>query len=164
MNTILHLPPRSAVAAGVSRRERNADAVRTDGLYVVYTTPDETLAAVRAAVAFARPQGIPVTLVHFWTRPYGQAIDAPCGISPIAADTFVERLATEGLVVRPHVYACRDSNAAIADALPRRSLVFVGGRRRWRTTMSERSRRALEAAGHLVVLVDTSHVRENAHA
>jgi hypothetical protein len=43
--------------------------------------------------------------------------------------------------------------------LERPSLVVVGRHRRWWPTMADRWRRTLEAAGHLVVVVD-----EDAHA
>ena len=109
-------------------------------------------------------RGVPVTLVHFRTVPYVQPIDAAAGISPIATDAFGDRLARCGIDVSRRVYACREFGPAIRKALKGTSLVFVGHSRRWWPGSSRRTQRALEAAGHLVVTVDTSASEENAHA
>ncbi len=164
MNTILQRQPVVTVAQGTPEQEQAADALHSDGVYVVYTSPDETVAALRAACAFAGPIGIPVTLVHVWAVPYGQDIDARCGISPIETDAFADRLAADGLSARRRVYVCRDRTTALPFALRRRSLVFLGARHRWRLASAMRLRRALGTAGHLVVVVDSSHVMENTHA
>jgi hypothetical protein len=133
--------------------------IRTDAVYVVYTSLEETFAALRAAGNFARVLDIPVTLVHFRTVPYALPIDAPCGISPVETDAFVTRLQAEGLDVRVRVHLCRDRRQAIPLAFPRPSLIVVAGRGGWWPTESERWRRRLEAAGHLVIFAhkETSH-------
>jgi hypothetical protein len=164
MNQIIQLPSSAAAAQVAQGHARRGGAIRTNGVYVVYTTPEETVAAIRAASDFANAIGARVTLMHFRVVPYALPVDAPCGISPIETDAFVNRLASEGLEVRRRVYLCREERPAIRRALKRASLVFVGGHRRWWPTPSERRRRELEAAGHFVVIVDPSAVKERAHA
>jgi hypothetical protein len=155
-------------SADVARRripvpERDTPAIGTDTVYVVFTSIDGTLAAVRVAGGFAKALGVPVTVIHVRTVPYALPVDAPCGTSPVDTETFIERLRAEDLDMRVHVYLCRDERQTIPLAFKRHSLIVVAGRRRWWPTDSERWRRMLEAAGHLVVFVDTSEYKETTH-
>jgi len=130
--------------------------ISTTAVYVVYTTVDETLAAIRVAVDFAEVLRVPVTVVHVRTVPYTLPVDTPPGISPLATAAFAERLRREGLNVGLGVYQCRDERQAMSSAFAPHSLIVAAGRRRWWPTRAERMRRALEAAGHFVVFVDTA--------
>jgi len=132
-----------------------APSIRTDAVYVVYTTLKETLAAVRVAHEFADAVGVPVTVVHFRTVPYAVPVETPGGISPIETDGFIARLRAEGLDVRLRVYLCRDERRALPFVFTSHSLIVVAGPRRWWPTPAQRMRRLLEAAGHFVVFVNT---------
>jgi hypothetical protein len=132
--------------------------IRTNAVNVVYTSTDETFAALHIAGGFATALSVPLILVHFRRVPYSLPVDSPAGISPIQSEEFLERLRAEGLDVQRRVYLCRDDRQAIARGLTPPSLVVVGGRRRWWPTRAEGWRLALEAAGHYVVFVEeTSH-------
>jgi hypothetical protein len=144
--------------------EPSDPAIRTDAIYVVYTSIDGTLAAVRVAGNFGKVLGVPVNLIYFRTVPYVLPVDAPCGISPVETDVFIERLRAEGLDVRVNVYLCRDEHRAIAAAIKPHSLIVIGGRRSWWPRESERWRRMLEAAGHFVVSVEKSESKERSRA
>jgi len=133
--------------------------LRTDAVYVLYTSTEETFMALRVASGFATALTVPLVLVHYRTVPYPLAIDRPTGISPIEADAFQERLQAEHLDADCRVYLCRDDRRAIGTALNRPSLLVVGGRRRWWRTKAQSWQRALEAAGHYVVFVE-----EHSHA
>jgi hypothetical protein len=130
--------------------------IRTDAVYVVYTSADETIAAVRVAGGFAKELSVPVTLLHFRTVPYPLPADAPCGVSPAETEAFLARLRAEDFDIRVRACLCRGERQAISSALPRHSLVVVGGRRGWWPTEPARWRRRLTAAGHFVVFVDSS--------
>jgi hypothetical protein len=144
--------------------EQSGQGIRTDVVYVVHTSIEETLAAVRVAAAFAKPLGVPVTLVHVRTVPYPLAVDEPPGVSPITTAAFLTRLQADGLDVRVRVCLCRDARRAIPSTFRSHSLIVVAGRRRWWPTESERWRRMLEADGHFVVFVDKSEHKERSHA
>ena len=155
-------------SAAVARRripvlERDTAAIRTDTVYVVFTSIDGTLAAIRVAGGFAKALGVPVTVIHVRTVPYALPVDAPCGTSPVDTETFIERLRAEDLDMRVHVCLCRDEHQAIPLVFKRHSLIVVAGRRRWWPTDSDRWRRMLGAAGHFVVFVDTSDYKETTH-
>ena len=149
--------------AGTSSATR--PAIRTDAVYVVFTSIDETLVAVRVAGDFAKTLGVPVTLVHFRAVPYALPVDEPCGMSPVETDAFLSRLRAGGSRrPRPCLLVPRRRCRSIPLAFNPHSLIVVAGRRRWWPTESERWRRTLEAAGHFVVFVDKAEHKERSHA
>ena len=162
MSQIMQLASADVEATRGPSLDHSDPTIRTDAIYVVYTSIDGTLAAARVAGNFAKAVGVPVTVIHFRTVPYALPVDAPCGISPVETDAFLERLRAEGLDIRVNVYLCRDEHDAIPLALRPHSLIVAAGRRGWWRTESARWRRMLEAAGHLVMFVDTS--KERSHA
>jgi hypothetical protein len=156
-----------------STAARNPDAltpghshpgIRTDAVFVVFTSIDETLAAVRIASDLAKALGVPLTLVHPRTVPYVLPVDAPNGLSAVETDAFVHRVGDAGrdagVDVRVRVYLCRDARQVIPMAFRPHSLIVIAGRRRWWPTPTKRWRRALEAAGHFVVFVDVAEHEE----
>jgi hypothetical protein len=151
MSEIIRLAPSATL---VSTREV-ASVLRTDVVYIVFTTIEDTLAAVRIADRLGRAMAVPLTLIHFRTIPYRMSIESPSGLSPIETGMFVSQLEAEGFNVRVRVYLCRNEWRAIPLAFKRHSLIVIGGHRRWWRSVSERWRRKLEAAGHFVVFVDT---------
>lgn len=133
--------------------------IRTDAVYVLFTTIDETLEAVRTADALGA-LAAPVTLIHVRAVPYPLPVDRPSGLSPVETCAFMDGLIAEGLDVRVHVFLCRHERLALPMAFKPRSLIAIGGRHRrggpgrlW-PTRPERWRRWLEAAGHFVLFVD----------
>ena len=164
MSHIIQLASAGVEAPGGPLLEHSDPAIRTDAVYVVYTSIDETLAAVRVAGDFAKALGVPVTLVHFRTVPHALPVDEPSGMSPVETDGFLTRLRAEGLDICVRVILCRDGRRAVPLALKRHSLIVVAGQRSWWPTESERWRRTLEAAGHFVVFVDKSERKERSHA
>jgi hypothetical protein len=164
MSHIIQLASAAVEAPRGPFLEHSDPAIRTDAIYVVYTSIDDTLAALRVAGGFAKRLGVPLTLIHFRTVPYALSVDEPAGMSPVETDAFVTRLRTEGLDTRVRVYLCRDRRRAIPLAFRPHSLIVVAGQRSWWPIESERWRRTLEAAGHFVVFVDTSEHQEESHA
>jgi hypothetical protein len=164
MSQIIQLAPAIAANRGTQVPEQRNPAIRTDTVNVVFTSIEDTIAAVRVAADFARSLGIPVTLIHVRTVSYTLPVDEPGGMSPVETDAFIERLRAEDVDIRVRVYLCRDQRPAIPLAFKPHSLIVVAGRRGWWPTESERWRRMLEAAGHFVVFVDASEHKENAHA
>jgi hypothetical protein len=53
------------------------------------------------------------------------------------------------------IYLCRDRMDALVQMLKPRSLVVVGGRRRWWPTEETRIARRLRRAGHEVIFTET---------
>jgi hypothetical protein len=135
-------------------QKQASPAVSTDSVYVVFTSIDETLAAVRVAHGLSEALDVPLTVVHFRTIPFALPVDEPTGLSPVETDAFVTELRSEGVDTRVKVFLCRDERGAIPVAFKPHSVIVMGGRRSWWPTRLERWRRTLEAAGHFVVFVE----------
>jgi len=140
------------------------DEIHTGGVYTIFTTLDDTLAAIRIAAGLARSMLVPLTLIHFRAVPRPLSVDKPDGMSPVETRAFVERLRAEGIDAHVRVYLCRDQLRAIPMAFRRHSLIVLAGRRSWWPTRAERWRRRLEASGHFVVFVDRAQQAEGSHA
>jgi hypothetical protein len=129
--------------------------------FVVFTSVDATLDAVRAAHDLARPMGFGVTVVHFRPVSYAVALESPIGTSPAESGEFAERMQSEGVPAEIRVCLCRSEREAAATVIPPQSLVVVGGRRAWWPTPASRWQRMLESLGHRVVLVDGTRDRRD---
>ncbi len=129
-------------------------AVHTDGVSVLFTTEEDTLAAARVGAVLAEAMAVPLTVIHFRTVPYPLSVHAPAGVSPVESDAFRRRLESAGVDARVRVYLCRQRESVVPMAFRGHSLIVMGGRRRWWPTAAERWRRRLEAAGHFVLFVD----------
>ena len=134
--------------------------IHTDAVHVVFTSVDDTLAAVRVAARLSKAMAAPLKLVHFRPVPYALPVDGPIGMSPIETDRFMERVRAEDIDVRVRVFLCRSARRAIPMAFRRGSIVVIGGRRRRWPTSAERLARRLETAGHFVVFVDRDDVAQ----
>jgi hypothetical protein len=168
MSQIIQLESARAEQPLAVTREHSHVAIGTNGLYVVFTSIDETLAAMRIASELAKALSVPLTLVHPRTVPYVLPVDAPSGLSTVETDGFVHRIRAvgreAGVDVRVCVYLCRDVQQIVALAFKPHSLIVMAGQRSWWPTRTERWRRSLEAAGHFVVFVDHAEQEERSHA
>ena len=123
---------------------------------VLFTSPDETLRALRVASDLARLAGGEIRLVDFRVVPMGAPIESPGGRPRVEADGFLDRVRTEGIDVRVNVYVCRNARQAIPRVFNRQSIIVIGGRQRRWPTRAARWRRTLERRGHFVMFVDPS--------
>ena len=155
---------RSVLSLSSPREDRRDPSIHTDAVYVVYTTLDETLRALHAARGFAEAMQAPLTLLHFRIVPYPLPVEVPAGTSPVPTQEFAERLAQENLSPEIYVHLCRDERVAIPAALQPHSLVVIGGSSHWWQRSAERWRRILEAAGHFVMVVEATPVKEDSRA
>jgi hypothetical protein len=147
----LTLLPRPAIAAPAGPVRDTTNGLQTSSVYALFTTIDETLAAIRAASVFAKAMEVPMTVLHLREVSYAIPVDAPAGISPIETAEFAQSVEREGSDTRLQVFLCREALEALPLALSSPSLVVIGGRRGWWGSRSARWRRALEALGHLVI-------------
>lgn len=122
---------------------------------VVFTSVQATLAALKRAGSLASRLNGRITLVVPQVVPYQCPLTSP----PVLLD-FSERrfrvLAAESPVdTTVQLYLCRDKWEALGMMLKPRSLVVVGGRKRWWPTEEKRLARKLGRAGHEVIFVET---------
>jgi hypothetical protein len=165
MGQLIQLDRNDAETPHAAARGHATAAISTDAVYVVYTSIDATLAAVRIASELAQALSVPLTLVHPRTVPYVLPVDGPNGLSPVQTDAFVNRIREAGrqagVDVRVRIYLCREVQHVVPLAFKPHSLIVIAGHRSWWPTRAERWRRALEAAGHFVLFVDSADHNES---
>ena len=148
---ILELRPSRLGTCLAPEAAPEARPVRAAGLYVVFTSFDETLAALRVARELAETPETIIRLVDFQIVPVGAPVDAPVGRSPLETEAFQRQVRAVGGNVRMNVYVCRDVRYALPMVFRKHALILLGARHRWWPTRSKRLRRVLEARGHLVL-------------
>lgn len=138
--------PRSGFAAGPLE------------LNVIFTEPETTACALNFAQSLARELGACLHLHAAIAVPLTLPIDQP----PVSVAFMQEKLRAlaaqvecGGFEPSMHLYLCRDRAAALLQVLRPHSLVLLGGRKRLWPTEAGRLGRALRAAGHRVIFVDS---------
>ena len=131
--------------------------VRPLSVNVVYTGPDSTITALRAAELLVRSLGMTVHIRVMVAVPRQLAIELAFN-----SVDFLKRLLTD-LIERNssghfeyvlHIYVCRDRVETLLKVLPPSSLLVIGGRRRLWPTAESRLSKAAISAGHSVAFVD----------
>ncbi len=122
---------------------------------VIFTSVDATLAALRKAGALANRLRGRITLLVPQVVPYPLPLTSP----PVLLDWNEKRfrvLAGESPIETTIlIYLCRDRLETLSTVLSSRSLVVVGGRKRWWPTAEQRLAQKLRRAGHEVVFTET---------
>ena len=122
---------------------------------VVFTSVEATLAALRKAGDLANRLSGRITLVVPQVVPYPLPLTSP----PVLLDWNEKRfrvIASESPVeTTVLIYLCRDRLKTLTTELSSRSLVVVGGRKRWWPTAEKRLARKLRRAGHEVLFAET---------
>ena len=123
-------------------------------IYVIFTTSSETAAAIRATKAMADGLRAQISVLVASEVPFPLPLDEP----PIPV-AFTEGRVREAVVhgdvpARVEILLCRDRLTAIRETLPARSLVIVGGRRRWYRHGPNKIARILKQDGHRVISVE----------
>jgi len=123
---------------------------------VVFTSVESTLATLKHAGALAHRLAGRITLLVPQIVPYSLPLSTP----PVLIDWNERRFRiiaeTSQVDTRVHLYLCRDRDETLKRVLGPRSLVVLGGPRRWwRLTAEKRLARKLRRSGREVVFVET---------
>jgi hypothetical protein len=123
-------------------------------VFVPYTTPDLTRAALAAAASLTMRLQAEITLFAVRIVPFPLLLDEP----DIPADWLERRLAALGnetaATVQVKVVLARDRDAGLRHVLESRSMVVVARKNRWWPTREARLARSLARAGHSVAMID----------
>jgi len=141
------MEPSFEASGAATSRVSGAAAVRTDTVHLVDTGAEHLRAAAPVAATLARALGARLVVVRCAPAGTGD----PGGLVKTALD--VAAPAAAGVELDARVYTGPLAAATIPFAFRPRSLIVMGGDRRPWPARSERHRRLLESAGHLVVFV-----------
>jgi hypothetical protein len=130
---------------------------------VLFTSREETVAALKAARSLARDLGARIRLLAAIVVPLRLPLD-----QPQVSIQFMEQLLgdlmlqteQDGPETAVDLYVCRDWFEALSRILRPNSLLVLGERKGWWTTATARLAQALRSLGHRVVLVDSKRPRE----
>jgi hypothetical protein len=126
---------------------------------VVHTTPEGTLAALRAAADLVKHLDGRLALFAPEVVPFLLPLEEPHVAIEFLKRRYCDLVANAGLVdqdVTIRILLCRDRAAALKQALTPHSLVLIGGSVRWWNRKERRLARGLRKLGHRVVFVDSA--------
>jgi hypothetical protein len=140
---------------GYSAPQAIEEAESRLNVVVVFTSVESTLAALRKAGALADRLSGRITLLVPQIVPFPLPLTSP----PVLLDWNEDRfrvIANESPVeTAVWIYLCRDRLETLRTVLSPRSLVVVGGHKRWWPTAEKRLARQLGRTGHEVIFNET---------
>ena len=123
-------------------------------LFVIYTTPEATRAALRAASVTAGDLGARISLLVPHVVPFPLSLSAPDVSAGFLESTMAEIASGYEMEVRVAVLLCRDRVETVLRNLPLQSIVLVGRHRRWGFGAYSSLIRALKREQHHAIPVD----------
>lgn len=122
---------------------------------VVFTSAAATVPALRRAGALAKSLSVRITLLVPQVVPYPLPLESPPVLLDFSEQRFREIAAESPVETTFHIYLCRDPLETMQNVLAPRSLVVIGGVKRWWPTREKSLARKLRRAGHEVVFTET---------
>ena len=121
---------------------------------VVFTTAAATVAALRMADALARQLGASVRMLVPQVVPYPLPLQSPPILLDFSEQRFREIALESGVGTMVQIYLCRDKLETLKSVLAARSVVVIGGRKRWWPTAESRLARKLRRVGQEVIFAE----------
>ncbi len=122
---------------------------------VVFTSVRPTLAALKRAGVLASHLGAHITIVVPQVVPYPLPTANPPVLQGWNERRFRLFASASPVETAVLIYLCRDRLETLTAVLPARSLVVIGGRKRWWPTAERKLARHLRREGHEVILEET---------
>jgi hypothetical protein len=122
---------------------------------VLFTSVNDTMAALRAAGTLANKLGGRITIVVPEIVPYHLPINKPPVVHDWNEKRFRVMAAKSPVETSVRFYLCRDRDEMLARQLKPHSLVVLGGKKHWWPTRESRLAKRLRSLGHEVILAET---------
>ncbi len=121
---------------------------------VIFTSARPTVAALRTAGTLAARLNARIHLVVPQVVPHPLPLSSPPVLVDFSERRFRAIAEESGVETSVNLYLCRDAWETLLAVLKPRSLVVLGGPKRWWPTAEKRLARTLRRAGHEVVLTE----------
>src|SRR5215472_12916665 len=116
--------------------------------------PAATVAALRMVDALARQLGASVRMLVPQVVPYPLTLQSPPILLDFSEQRFREIALESGVGTMVQIYLCRDKLETLKSVLAARSVVVIGGRKRWWPTAESRLARKLRRVGQEVIFAE----------
>ena len=146
LTTVTGLPERP----GTDQEESRLNIV------VIFTSLRATITALMRAGTLAGNLNAQITLVVPQVVPYPLPLTSPPVLLDFQENRFREIAKASPVNIRVQLYLCRDTLDTLSRVLKPRSLIVVGGRKRFWPTQEKRLARWLRHAGHEVIFAETA--------
>jgi len=124
-------------------------------IYVLFTTPEATKAALQHAEKLSAGLNAEIALILTPVVPYPLPLDEPPTSLDLAQEQIRSAANSVDHEVVGYILLCRDPLNTLEHALSPHSLLLIGLKTRWGLSKTERLARALRRRGHDVILRTT---------
>ncbi len=142
------------LAAGRASQSGTRESEARLTIDVIFTSVPATLTALKHAGELASRLGARITLVVPQVVPWPAPLETPPVLIDFNENRFRVLASQSPVETSVCVYLCRDRWEALKLILPPRSVVVLGGPKRWWPTRESRLVRKLRRAGHDVVFTE----------
>jgi hypothetical protein len=125
-------------------------------IVVIFTSSSATVAALMEAGTLAESLNAQITLIVPQVVPYPLPLTSPPVLLDFQENRFREIAKQSPVNVRVQLYLCRDPLETLSTVLKPRSVIVVGGRKRFWPSREKRLVRRLRHAGHEVIFAETA--------
>lgn len=122
---------------------------------VVFTSIESTTMALKKAGILASSLGARITFLVPQVVPYPLPLESPPVLLDFSERRFRALASKSPVETTVHIYLCREPFETLKAVLAPRSLVVLGGSKRWWPTAEKRLARKLRHEGHEVVFTET---------
>jgi hypothetical protein len=123
-------------------------------VFVIFTSPAGTLAALQMADRLAKRLDARLRLLLPYEVPYTLPLTRPAVPVGFLEGQLHALACRAPMEISAHIFLCRDKRRTLRLMLKPHSLVVIGGRKRWWPTKEQRLASLLKRNGHHVVFAE----------
>ena len=123
-------------------------------IFVIYTDNLGTLAALRTADQLTKKLEARLRLLMLHEVPYALPLTRPAVNVKFLEDRLLTLVSKTPVDIAAHIYLCRDRRLTLRLILKPRSIVILGGRKRW-WSVEQKLARVLKEDGHHVIFAES---------
>jgi hypothetical protein len=124
-------------------------------IFVIFTDHPGTLAALRMADQLTKKLDARLRLLMLYEVPYALPLTRPAVDVRFLEEQLRALASKVPVAIAAHVYLCRDKCRTVRLILKPRSIMILGGRKRWWPTAAHKLASVLKKDGHHVIFAES---------